>query len=86
MITRQTAAEKIFRYLNHEIKLAQLVDWCENVVADGEIAENDVEAVSEVAARIGLADVNNFGLLWEDCEELLNKLGYRLNLDLLKVA
>jgi hypothetical protein len=53
---------------------------------DGDIAEEDMEVVSEVTARIGLADANNFGLLWEDCDEMLAKLGYKLHLDLLKVA
>jgi len=86
MVTRQTVAEKIYNYLNHSITLAELVDWCENVMHDEEIANNDIEVVSEVAARIGLADVKNFGLLWNECDELLRKLGYELNFDLKKVA
>lgn len=86
MITRHTVAQKIFSYLNHEISLSELVDWCENVMMDGEIAEQDIDVVSEVATRIGVADVKNFGLLWEECEELLSKLGYRLHFDLSKVA
>jgi len=86
MITRHTVAQKIYSYLNHQITLSQLVDWCENLMMDAEINEQDIEVVSEVAARIGVADVENFGLLWEDCEQLLAKLGYRLNFDLSKVA
>jgi cobyrinic acid a,c-diamide synthase len=86
MITRHTVAEKIYHYLNHHLTLAQLVDWCENVLNDGEIADEDIEVVSEVAARVGVADVSNFGLLWKECEELLKKLGYELNFDLKKVA
>ena len=86
MINKQTVAQKIFDYLNHNISVAEIVDWCENVMMDGDIAEEDMEVVSEVTARIGLADANNFGLLWEDCDEMLAKLGYKLHLDLLKVA
>jgi hypothetical protein len=62
------------------------VDWCENVMIDGEIEESDTDTVNEVVARIGVADVDNFGLLWEDCEKLLAQLGYKLHLDLAKVA
>ncbi len=53
---------------------------------DGEIEESDTDTVNEVVARIGVADVDNFGLLWEDCEKLLAQLGYKLHLDLAKVA
>ena len=86
MITRHIVAKKIFNYLNHEITLTQLVEWCENIMMDAEIDEQDIDAVSEVASRIGVADAENFGLLWEDCEKLLARLGYKLNLDLAKVA
>ena len=86
MITRHTVAQKIFGYLNHQITLAELVAWCENIRMDAEIDEQDIDAVSEVASRIGVADAENFGLLWEDCEQLLVRLGYKLNLDLAKVA
>ncbi len=86
MITKQTVAEKINDYLTHQISLAELVDWCEYVLLDGEIADSDVEIVSEVAARLGVADVRNFGLLWEECDSLLQKLGYQLQVKVNKVA
>jgi hypothetical protein len=86
MINRHKVAQKIFDYLNHSISLSELVDWCENVMMDGEIEDADTDVVNDVVARIGVANVNNFGLLWEDCERLLDQLGYKLNLDLSKVA
>jgi hypothetical protein len=43
---------------------------------DGELAERDAQTVSSVIARLGVADVRAFGLAWEDCEELLQKLGF----------
>jgi hypothetical protein len=75
-ITKQTFANQIAAYLHHEISLAQLVDWSENALLDGELAESDVQTVSSVIARLGVADVRAFGLAWEDCEELLHKLGF----------
>jgi hypothetical protein len=75
-ITKQTVADQIAAYLHHEITLAQLVDWSENVLMEGELAERDVQALSSVVARLGVADVRAFGLAWDDCEELLHKLGF----------
>ncbi len=75
-ITKQTVADQIAAYLHLEISLAQLVDWSEQALLDGELAERDAQTVSSVIARLGVADVRAFGLAWEDCEELLRKLGF----------
>ena len=32
--------------------------------------------IRDVVARLGVADVRTFGLAWEDCEQLLSRLGY----------
>jgi len=75
-ITKKTVADKIAAYLHHEMTLAQLVDWSENVLMEGELADRDAGAISSVIARLGVADVRAFGLAWEDCEELLHRLGF----------
>jgi hypothetical protein len=75
-ITKQTVADKIAAYLHHEMTLAQLVDWAENALMDGELAERDAKTLSAVIARLGVADVRAFGLAWDDCEELLHKIGF----------
>jgi hypothetical protein len=75
-ITKQTVADQIAAYLHHEITLAQLVDWSERILMDGELAERDAKTIAAVVARLGVADVRAFGLAWEDCEELLCKLGF----------
>jgi len=75
-ITKKTVADKISAYLHHEITLAQLVNWSERALLDAEFAERDVSVISSVIARLGVADVRAFGLAWEDCEELLRKLGF----------
>jgi hypothetical protein len=75
-ITKKTVADKIAAYLHHEVTLAQLVDWSENVLIEGELADHDAAAISSVIARLGVADVRTFGLAWEDCEELLRQLGF----------
>ena len=75
-ITKQAVAGKIAAYLHHELTLAQLVDWAERALMDGELAERDAKILSSVIARLGVADVRAFGLAWDDCEELLHKLGF----------
>ena len=75
-ITKQTVADQIAAYLHHEITLAQLVDWSECVLMDGELDEPDAMTLASVLARLGVADVRAFGLAWDDCEELLGKLGF----------
>jgi cobyrinic acid a,c-diamide synthase len=75
-ITKQTVADKIAAYLRHDLTLDQLVDWAEHAMMDGEFEERDATTLSTVIARIGVADVRAFGLSWEDCEQLLQKVGY----------
>lgn len=76
LITRQMVASKLGAYLRHELPLADLVVWAETVMMEGELDPNDSAAVRDVVARLGVADVRAFGLSWEDCEQLLSRLGY----------
>ena len=75
-ITNQTVAEKIAAYLHHELTLAQLVDWAENAMLDGEFDESSAATLANVVSRLGVADLRAFGLTWEDCEAALQQLGY----------
>ena len=84
-ITKQTVADKIAAYLRHEITLAKLVDWAEDAMMDGELAEGDAKTLAAVIARLGVADVRAFGLAWEDCEELLRKLGFSPRVEVVAV-
>jgi len=82
MISRSTVANKLAAYLHHEIPLAELVDWAESAMMDGEFDERDSAVLRDVVARLGLADVRTFGLTWEDCEKMLGKLGYALRIEI----
>jgi hypothetical protein len=75
-VTKRTVAEKIAAYLRQEITLGELVDWSESAVLDGEFPEQESAALTDVVSRLGLADVRAFGLTWDDCQELLHKLGF----------
>jgi hypothetical protein len=76
LITKEAIRDQLLAYLNRAITLGQLVDWAEDVLCDGEVAEQDATVLRDVVARIGLADVREFGLSWDDCYELLSRLGY----------
>jgi cobyrinic acid a,c-diamide synthase len=76
-ITRETVAGKLAGYLRHEVTLDELVDWAESAMQEGQFAERGFAAIRDAVARIGLADVRAFGLTWEDCEQMLQRLGYQ---------
>ncbi len=76
-ITRQAVAEKITDHLQGKINQADLVDWAESAMMDADFADEDSELLADIVGRLGLADVAEFGLRWEDSEEFLHRLGYR---------
>ena len=78
MVTRVTVQEKLLAYLNRQITLAELVEWAENAMMEGEFDEQDTDRLTDIVARLGLADVREFGLSWDDCYEYLGRLGYRI--------
>ncbi len=84
-IDRQLVADKLVKYLRHEITLAELVDWAEHAMMDGEFEERDIETIRSVVSRLGLADVRTFGLTWDDCQELLRQLGFAAQVQIVAV-
>ena len=82
-ITKQTVAGQLAAYLHHEISIAQLVDWAERAMMDGEFAEREMGVLRSVVSRLGVADVRAFGLSWEDCETFLRQLGYAARVDVI---
>ena len=81
MITKRIVAQKLESYLRHEITLAQLVDWAEDALLQADFQENDEAILSKVLGRIGLADVRSFGLSWDECDDMLHRLGFAAKVD-----
>jgi len=79
-ITRRKVAQKLIDYLYHRITLIELVDWAEKAMMEGNFEEKEFEILREIVSRVGLADVRAFGLTWEECEDFLSRLGYRINI------
>lgn len=76
-ITRCVVADEIADYLYGKVTQADLVDWAERAMMDADFEEADANLLTDIVGRLGLADVAEFGLRWQDCEEFLRRLGYR---------
>jgi len=85
-ITRKILVEKIKDYLNYRIALEDLVDWAEQSMMEDAFEEAHFQKIRSVIARIGLADVKAFGLTWDDCEDFLNRLGYRAQVEIVEAV
>jgi len=76
VIKREDVVRKLEDYLHQRLPLTELVDWAEGAMQEGEFDERDFETLRDIVSRLGLADVRNFGLTWEDCATYLARLGY----------
>ena len=81
MITRERVAHNLRDYLHHRLSLPELVDWAEEAMREEEFGPEHFEDIRFVIARLGVADVRAFGLTWEDCEQLLERLGYQARIE-----
>ena len=86
IVTRKELAQNLTDYLFHRIKFNDLVNWAELAIMEAEFEDQHFELIKEVLMRLGVADVRAFGITWEDCEEVLFKLGYRVNLTITECA
>ncbi len=82
LVTKRTVADQIAAYLRHTISLAELVDWAERMLIDAEFPDQDAAVLARLVGRLGVADVRAFGLTWEDCEQLLDQLGFTARVEI----
>ena len=80
-VTRQVVAEKLDAHLHGHLSQSELVDWAECAMMGGNFEDKDTELLADIVGRLGLADVAEFGLRWEDCGQFLRKLGYKAQVD-----
>ncbi len=86
ILTRELLAQMLMRYINREIDLSDLVRWAEDMLREADFEDRNFELIREVLSNIGLADVREFGLTWEDCYDYLHKLGYDVKVELRRVV
>jgi cobyrinic acid a,c-diamide synthase len=85
VLTRKALADMLVKYINRKIDLQTLVNWAEDMIKEADFEKGSFELIREILARIGLADVREFGLTWDDCYDYLHKLGYNIKVELLEV-
>jgi hypothetical protein len=82
VVTRQDVADRLIAYLHHRLTLDELVDWAERAMLDAVFSPRDHDVVRAAVGRLGLADVRAFDLTWQECESLLDELGYKVHLEI----
>ena len=86
MITKKIIAGKLLAYLQHRMSLTDLVDWAEQNLMKGSYEDDSSHTIRNTLAYLGVADVKTFGLEWKDCETIMEKLGFKLEVKALAVA
>ena len=81
-LSREMVARKLEAYLHHQMSLDDLVAWAHTAMMDADFEEAHFDAIRDVVARLGVADVQAFGLTWEECERLLKQLGYSARVEI----
>ncbi len=76
VVDKDILTERLTRYLNNEISLDDLVDWAERMFCEADFDKKNLQLIRDILVRLGLADVREFGLSWEDCREYLHRLGH----------
>lgn len=84
VVTRKMLAEMIMDYINRKIDLQTLVNWAEDMINEADFENRSFELIRGILAHIGLADVREFGLTWDDCYDYLHKLGYNVKVELVE--
>jgi hypothetical protein len=85
VLNKKSLADMLIKYINREIDLQGLVNWAEDMIREADFESKSFELIRDILARIGLADVREFGLTWDDCYDFLHKLGYDVKVELVEV-
>lgn len=81
MITRKIVAAQLLAYMKHNISISELIEWAEKSIMEGGFETGFEVPVRNTLGRLGAADATSFGLLWEDCEQLMESLGYQVKVE-----
>jgi len=83
-LKRKLLADMLMKYINREINLPSLVSWAEDMLNESDFENGSFDLIKDILAHIGLADVHEFGLSWDDCYEYLRRLGYNVKVELIE--
>lgn len=86
MITKKIIADKLLAYLQHRLSLEDLVNWAEQALIESSFEDDNSHTIRNTLSQLGLADVKAFGLEWKDCEAIMEKLGFKLEVNALALV
>ncbi len=86
MIAKKIIAVKLLAYLQHRTSLAEVVSWAEQALFDADYKDDPSHTIRNILAQLGTADLKTFGLEWKDCESIMERLGFKLEVKALEVA
>jgi hypothetical protein len=84
IVTKESLADMLMRYIKREITLPALVSWAEDMVNEGDFEDEAFDIIKDILLRLGLADVREFGLTWDECRDHLRRLGYDVKVELVE--
>lgn len=82
MITKETVMQRTQDYLLLKISLRSLIEWAEDSFMQADFDEKDATIISDILSKIGVSNVKNFGIQWDEWNEFLSKLGYEIRIEL----
>lgn len=86
MSTKKIIADKLLAYLQHHLSLEELVNWAEHALIEAHFEDDNSHTIRNVLAHVGLSDVKAFGLEWKDCEIIMRKPGFKLEVNALALG
>ena len=84
ILTKSLLIDMLMKYINREIDLSSLVSWAEDMMREADFEDRNFDIIRKIVSRIGLADVREFGLTWDDCYDYLHELGYNVKIEVLE--
>ena len=67
VVIKRAIAEILIKCINKEIDLSTLAAWVKDMIKKADFENGSFEFIRGILARIGLADVREFDLKWDDC-------------------
>lgn len=86
MITKKAIAAKLRAYFQHDASLAEVVAWAEQALINADYKNYSSHTIRNILAQLGTADVKALGLEWKDCESIMERPGFKLEVKALEVA
>ncbi|MFQ5629309.1 MAG: hypothetical protein ACE5I1_11150 [bacterium] len=73
-ITKKIVADQLKAYLERRINLHVLAKWAKDTMMEGDFEQSHFELLRSVIARLGLADVDGFGLRRHEFQDFFKQL------------